>query len=571
MSMLVLSSLFFSDVFAEELTMQTDHALAVHLPKGGLDQIGVALKNILPPTIPVASGVNEIECSSTTTVTYALDELDLIFALDDVEFLTSDGRLDLLVTGHLGSSASIATITGDCSVLYDLNETCDIEIGTTPFTMSMSMTMELTETGLQVNADTPIFDVAPITNPLSNCLLSDALETILGQDPYIFSNLLRDSIEPELDVVPQVIESNLSDVLETLVVSESVDLLGRRLSVLLEPSDVRVEESGILLGFGADISVPVSNQCVDTSLWVPPTDVDWPEFTGEMFVTGMRYDSGVFIGQHFVNQVLYAVWASEALCLDVSSFTGLEFTGEFAAGFLGAELGTLMGTKPVSLKLRSSQPLSVDFSEDQPPISISLDGISLQSFGAVLDREILLQSVGLGAELGVYFDVANSRMSMDIPIEAADFFLREEYHEILPEGYSAGVPRLIDLALGSVLTEGMFPTLILPKIVGIEISDVIWQPTEDGTWLGGHIVLDVDSVEQRQIIGCSADNLGCNGGGPSIDIDVQNLLGCDDAVIGCEGGCSQNSENSMVLRLPAGRVFGFLVVIGTVLLRRRED
>ena len=58
-----------------------------------------------------------------------------------------------------------------------------------------------------------------------------------------------------MDVVPQTIEDNLSDVLETLVVSEQVDLLGKEAVCLLEPSDVRVDESSIVMGFGADISV----------------------------------------------------------------------------------------------------------------------------------------------------------------------------------------------------------------------------------------------------------------------------------------------------------------------------
>ena len=89
------------------------------------------------------------------------------------------------------------------------------------------MRIELTETELVVEAENPVFEVAPITNPLEDCVLADGLDTVLGQDPYVFSNLLRDAVEPELDVVPQTIEDNLSDVLETLVVSEQVDLLGK--------------------------------------------------------------------------------------------------------------------------------------------------------------------------------------------------------------------------------------------------------------------------------------------------------------------------------------------------------
>ena len=68
----------------------------------------------------------------------------------------------------------------------------------------------------------------------------------------------------------------------------------------------------------------------------------------------------------------------------------------------------------------------------------------------------------MGADLGVFLELETGRLTMDIPIDSQDFFYAEEYFEILPEGYSADVPNLIDLALGSVITEDMFPTLILP-------------------------------------------------------------------------------------------------------------
>lgn len=571
MNLLLLTTVFLGTAAADELTFQTEQAIAVHLPTEGLDQIGVALKNVLPSSINVSAGFNDLECSSTTTVTYAIEEMELMFAIDDVEFVTQNGFLDLLVTGHIGSSQSTATITGDCSVLTDLNEVCSIQLGTTPFTLSMSMRIELTETELVVEADDPIFEVAPVTNPLEDCVLADGLDTVLGQDPYVFSNLLQTAVEPELDIVPQTIENNLSDVLDTLIVSEEVDLLGKELSVLLEPSDVRVDESGIVLGFGANISVPTPNQCVNTSDWLPPEDNDWPVFSGEMFVTGLRYDIGFFVGQHFVNQVLYAVWASEALCLDVSEFTGLDFTGNFASGFFGEAIGTAVGDNPVAIVLESRNPLNVEFSDDQPPIRIDADGLVLQTRGELLDRESLLQSVEMGAELGFYFDLQDSRLTMDVPIDSQDFFYAEEYFEIFPEGYSAGVPNLIDLALGSVITGDMFPTLVLPQILGMELSDIIWQPSSDGTWLGGHIILDVDDIEATQITGCSGDSLGCSGGGPTIDIDIDNILGCDDTTVGCEGGCSQAHDGRITLRLPAGRVFGFLLLISVVLIRRRES
>jgi hypothetical protein len=124
--------------------------------------------------------------------------------------------------------------------------------------------------------------------------------------------------------------------------------------------------------------------------------------------------------------------------------------------------------------------------------------------------------------------------------------------------------------LGSVLTEDMFPTLILPKILGMELDTIIWQPSEDGAWLGGHIILDVENIQTSDITGCSADSLGCEGGGPTIDIDINNILGCDDTRVGCEGGCSQATDGELTIRLPAGRVFGVLWIVSMVAIRRRE-
>ena len=66
MNFLFLTTMFLGTATAEEISFQTGQAFAVHLPTGGLDQIGVALQNVLPSSITVAAGSNDLECSSTT-------------------------------------------------------------------------------------------------------------------------------------------------------------------------------------------------------------------------------------------------------------------------------------------------------------------------------------------------------------------------------------------------------------------------------------------------------------------------------------------------------------------------
>ena len=114
-------------------------------------------------------------------------------------------------------------------------------------------------------------------------------------------------------------------------------------------------------------------------------------------------------------------------------FTGLDFTGDFASGFL-APIGAVIGDKPVSIVLESRNPLNVDFSDDQPPIRIAADGLVLQTRGEFLDRDVLLQSVEMGADLGFYFDLQNSRLTMDVPIESQDFFMQKSILKFYPKG-----------------------------------------------------------------------------------------------------------------------------------------
>ena len=55
-------------------------------------------------------------------------------------------------------------------------------------------------------------------------------------------------------------------------------------------------------------------------------------------------------------------------------------------------------------------------------------------------------------------------------------------------------------------------------------------------------------------------DFGC-GGGPSIDIDVEQEFGCDQDIGGCEGSCSTTGSFSV----PVGRLLGvFFLVLGAV-------
>ena len=550
---------------AEDLTLQTDHALALHLSNAGLEQIGTAIQQIVPSTISIGAGQGTLECSSSTTLTYDLDAWDLNLSLDNLDFETQEDSLTLTIYGHLASSQVQVGLVGDCTVFEDLNEQCSLALPTTPFSLSMAIEMRLENGEFVVQADEPNFSISPITNPVGDCLVADAVDTILGQNPTVMSDIITDAILPELDSIPASVEQSLNGVIEELTITEAVDLLGTNMDVTLSPTAVFLETTGIVLGFGSEVTVPVDESCADITAFDAPTQVAWPDFNGLIFNTVMHYDAGLFVSRHFVEQALYGVWASGALCIDVGELSGLDFTGEFAGNFFGDEMVEVIGSNQVDLQLMPQAPFTVAFSDDQPPLSLVIDDLSLEGYGDVLHRRTRLLQVNIDSEVGIGLNLEENSLYTEVPITTDDFFLEEGYREIFSPGYSDGVPALLELALNNFLQED-FPVIRLPVILGVELDQIIWDHDADQEWLGAHILLNTTDIEPFALPGCSASDIGCDSGGPQIDIDIEEVLGCNDVQVGCEGGCAQQGR----IRVPAGRILGLMMIFFMALLRRRE-
>lgn len=563
------SILFLSQIAsAEELLLHTDHAFAVHLSNTGLETIGDAIEKKLPNGITVGAGDGVFECSSTTELNYTLEDWTINFAIDEIAFQTEEDQLFLNITGYISSTETSAILSGDCAVFESLDETCSLQLGTTPFSLSMDVQMRLENGSFVTSVDGPVFEIANITSPISDCLLSDAVDTLLGQDPALISNIISDLLVDELDSIPQSVESSLNNVIDDFTINQTVDLLGEGLDVLLEPTAVYLDENGVVFGFASELSLDVQESCIDPTQFDPPEEVPWPEFNGKVFDSEMNYDAGLFLGRHFLDQMFYAVWASGVMCIDVSEQAGLDLTGEFASGFFGEDLGELVGSEVVELKMVPSAPLTVLFSDDQPPISIVIDDFAMIGYGAVEQRRTRLFQVDTNSELGIDIRLQDNSLILNAPVDIERFVFEEAYHEILPVGYSEGVPELMDLALGSVLTDDMLPTIHLPVILGMEMDAIVWQPDENQDWLGAHIMFTTENIERYPLTGCSASDLGCGSSGPVIDVDIDGMLGCHDVEVGCEGGgCSQQGGR---IRLPAGRVMGLCTFVLVCILRRRE-
>lgn len=575
------SILFLSQVAsAEELVLQTEHAFAVHLSNTGLTTIGDAIKKKLPNAITIDAGNGAFDCSSTTQINYALQDWIINFAIDNIDFQTAEDQLQIEITGYISSGETLADLSGDCAVFEELSETCSLEIGTTPFSLTMDVEMGLENGAFVTNVAEPSFQIANITNPISDCLLSDAVDTLLGQDPALISNLIADMITGELDTIPQAVESGLDGAIDDLTISQRIDLLGDQLDINLEPTTVYVDENGLVFGFGSELSLDIQEACIDPTQFTPPEEVPWLTFDGKVFDSEMNYDAGLFLGRHFLEQIFYAVWASGVMCIDVSEQAGLNFTGDLAAGFFGEEVGELIGSENIEMKIIPSAPLSVMFSDDQPPISVVVDKLALVGFGAVEGRRTRLLQVDTSTEVGINIRLQENALLLEAPVDIERMTFDEAYHEILGTGYSEGVPGLFDLAIGSLLTADALPTINLPVILGMELDAIIWQPDQEQNWLGAHIMFTTENIEPYPLAGCSAADIGCGSSGPAIDVNIDDVLGCNDVQVGCEGGsCShigekrgngEKGKKGTKIRLPAGRMMGLFTFALVCLLRRRE-
>jgi len=340
--------------------------------------------------------------------------------------------------------------------------------------------------------------------------------------------------------------------------------MGTPLDIELFPTRMEVEETGLVVGMGATVTTDVQPSCVDPSAHSVPAETDWPTMDGTALDSALPYDFGLFLSQQFMDQILYAAWASGALCLDVAEVSGLVFTGEMVSSFFGDEIVDILGNRPLDMGFFATVPPTIRFDDDQPPIIIDLNEFELDLSGELDERMTRILSIDLSGEMGLYTELNGNTMNLSLPLNSDHFVLTELYSELMSPGYSAGVPNLLDIALESFSPS--LPTVMLPSIMGISLDGLAWQPTADQTWQGGYIFLDVSSVEPIDIGGCSADGFGCDGGGPSFELDLESAIGCDEAQLGCEeSGCASTGK----IRLPGARIFGFFLVLLGAMLRRR--
>jgi len=549
---------------AEPVVRGVDRALAIHVPPHGLATVGDAVEAVAPTSFPIEETVDTFECSEDTGFIYGLAETQILFSADEVVVETTNNRVEVTLYGTLNSTPSTLGVIGSCGVLENLWESCDIQIPTTA--VEVHIGVALVSLGGQVIAVADPLDlqISPITNPLSDCMLASAMGTLLGQNPDAINDLLTEAVTPALEDVPAKIEQALEDALNSFAIETTIDMLGTPLGLSLNPALIEISPAGMIVGMDASIETAGSD-CVDPSV-VPIPDPQWPTFGSVAPGTTLDFDAGVYIGRGFVDELLTAVWASGLLCMQIDELGGVPLQGGLVGAFFGEEVGNILGADdPAVLVLGGDLPPTSTFDEDQPAVRVGMPGLTLDLVSELDYRQTRILQVGVDAEVGLDVGLEDGSIAPKLVIEEEGFLFSETYSDLVGPGYSGNLGSLLDLVLAAAIPDEALTEITVPEPLGIKVDEIFWVPTDDGEWHGAFALADLSGVEPIEVAGCSAEGLGCDGGG--MEFDLEEALGCDDPASGCgeEGSTCTHGK----VRLPGLRWLPVLLLVIVVPLRRR--
>ena len=584
-------TLIATTAFAETLPpgQEIERAIAVHVTNGGFRHVGDAIEGLVPPGFPIEDVTGEVECdeADANTLIYTLEDTELVLVAEDVEVVASDGRLDIAIYMTLQSDPTALTVEGDCSILTELDEVCTLEFKETSIVARLGMEMELIDgidgPAFDVVVEDPVIEMSPINNPLQDCTLADAVDFLLIDDPNGITNILMSFIEPELVGLGAELETTIEDALSATTIDTSFELGEAELALQLYPTLLELDDRGLLLGLGGTVSPSQISECVPESDGSEFADADWPPFDETAWTTSLEYDGGVFVNKDYVDHLLWSVYASGGLCMDVGELAGdtLTLTTELFANFFGEEFAALFREEQeMGLVTAPNLPPEIVFSDDMPPFALRLTDFGLD-FSADLDeREARLFQVAINADIGIDPGFTSTEVAPAILIDTEAIDFEETYNELLPAGFSAGLADFLPTILSQFLPDDLLPVIALPDLYGIGIDSVWWVPDDEGQWQGGFFLLDVDGVVPYEVPGCQGGDVGCGdeGGG----IEIETILGCEDGGCSDEGcsdsgcsdegcsdsGCTTHGRKATIV-IP-GRIFMFVFIGALGFLRRRE-
>ncbi len=571
-------SLLLSAALAGELPpgQPMARALAIHMGADGLQHLGDVVERAMPERIPISDLSETTQCSDgdVTPLAYTLDPMDLQIGVQNVALEPSAGRLDLWITLYLSSTASSLHVAGDCSFLSDLDEVCTVELPVTAAEAHVGIAMGTVDGAIESTVDTVSLSISPMGNPLGDCLLGDAIGTLLNQDAMALTNILMELIEPELQDLGTTIEEALADAFSALDVETELSLGDADVVLSLFSTRFELDTTGLLIGMGARVTPSSLSPCVVSGGGSDFADAEWPVFDGTAWDTSLPYDFGLYLNRDFLDHMVWVIWASGGLCYEMKEFEGVATSTELFSAFLSEDFATLFPSKQDAwLGFAPAVPPYFRFQEDGAPLVLSVSALTVEVYAKLDARIARMFELTADTEIGLDPGLSADSLTPEILWDEGGIPFDENWNELLEEGFSSGLEILMSTLLGSaLLPDDLLPAMEMPSLFGARLESLFWIPSDDEQWQAGFARLDVAGVQPMESPGCSGGSLGCDGGsGPEIDLDA--LLGCSgsgDSGCGAEG-CSDTSDCGGCSQT-GGVPVGWLMVwgcLGLAVVRRR--
>lgn len=551
-----------------------ERAAALHLSASGLDRLGQGIVGVMPTELPVGDMTGELVCDEAqpdVILSYALSGLSLGIHVDEVAIVPSAGRLDVTLYGTLDSTPATFVTSGGCSVLTELDETCAIEMPSTAFSAHIGLGLALVDGKIDATADELELELPPIGNPLDGCTLSSAIGTLLGRNESAITDILMAQVEPALADLGPTLETAIEDATAVLPMSTSFALGDATLELTLSATELEIDEGGLFIGMGAEVATPPQNDCV-TAAEEPTSNDAWPSLDGTAPDGSLQYDAALALNAGFVDQLLHAVYNSGTLCVQGSDLGGFSLTTSiFSAAFGDAWAELFPETQPLTLDVHPLVPPTIAFSATGAPIRMKLNGLPVRGYADLDARQAKAFGLHLDGEIGVDIPYTDGSLVPGLILDPVMIGLSEEDNELLPVGYADGVVDILPTLIGAVLPDDLLPTVALPSWQGIGLAQIWWMPDSNTHWIGGYALLDVEHATPLELPGCEGGSIGCEDGGPSIDLE--SALGCNSDTGGCDSGCGSDSgcgtDSGGCSTVPM-RPALFAFALATVALRRKR-
>jgi len=589
MNSLILSSTFIlQPTLAGTLEPGQDleEAIGIHITQGGLMALGDIVEGVMPDGIPVTNITGEQYCSDgdAAPIEFSLGDMEMYLTAQSIELDTSNGLLDFWFYMTMSSTATTLDVSGDCTFLTDLEETCGVQLPVTAITMHLPISMEIVDGAFDVTSEELEFTISPVGNMLSDCILSDAIGTLLNQDENAISNMIYSMVLPALEEASSDIDTVIEEALEAMNISTDLSLGGANLGIDLFPSALTLSESGLGIGLGARVTPDSFNSCV-----LEPGDGSetlggsWPILGNTAPDSNLPYDIGLLINRDFVDHLLWNVWASGGLCIDLTTLDGIPVNTDLIGTFLNDEFHSLFPAREdAQIEIVPGLPPVVEFYGDDPSMGVLIEDLFVELYANLDGRRSRVFQTAMGGEIGFDPGITSTMLSPELLIGDELLILEERWSDLLSQGYAAGLSGFVETILATdLIPTDILPTMSLPTLMGAELDGLFWIPTTDGQWQGGYILLDTDSVEPIEAPGCSGDGaLGCDTNSDDIlyafGCSSDDPLGCGGETSGCgesessgcgDAGCS--SAHTGRLPWPMGRWFVFGLTMCAFRVRRR--